>query len=237
MAGDATVRVITDLFFKRGNGRAFSLSRGVSASSDGLGIPTKAFGKFLSCLVPQESPSILDLGPVVGANISFFGDRLGCKIFVEDLYADLERLLREGRIGELAGFFERRVTQPESSIDGILCWDLFDYLDRPAALTLALHLSRVLRPGGALLGFFATAREPEPCYTKYAIVDDAQFLRRTYPASRGRQPVWLNRDIIHMFEGLLISDSFLLKTNTREMLFRKPGNSGSPQTRRFGSPD
>jgi hypothetical protein len=31
----------------------------------------------------------------------------------------------------------------------------------------------------------------------------------------------MNRDIIRMFEGLLVSDSFLLKINTREILFRK----------------
>ena len=31
-----------------------------------------------------------------------------------------------------------------------------------------------------------------------------------------------NRDIIRMFEGLNVSDSFLLKNNTREMLLRRP---------------
>jgi hypothetical protein len=30
-----------------------------------------------------------------------------------------------------------------------------------------------------------------------------------------------NRDIIRMFEGLAVSDSFLLKSNTREMLLRR----------------
>ena len=30
-----------------------------------------------------------------------------------------------------------------------------------------------------------------------------------------------NRDIIRMFEGLIVSDSFLLKSNTREMLLRR----------------
>jgi hypothetical protein len=30
-----------------------------------------------------------------------------------------------------------------------------------------------------------------------------------------------NRDIIRMFDGLTVADSFLLKSNTREMLLRK----------------
>ena len=32
----------------------------------------------------------------------------------------------------------------------------------------------------------------------------------------------LNRDIIRLFAGLRVSDSFLLQNNLREILFRKP---------------
>ena len=45
---------------------------------------------------------------------------------------------------------------------------------------------------------------------------------RPYPAARGRQAILLNRDIIRLFAGLRVSDSFLLKNNLREILFRKP---------------
>ena len=31
-----------------------------------------------------------------------------------------------------------------------------------------------------------------------------------------------NRDIIKLFESLRVSDSFLMKTNMRELIFRKP---------------
>jgi len=45
---------------------------------------------------------------------------------------------------------------------------------------------------------------------------------RSYPATRGRQAILLNRDIIRLFPGLRVSDSFLMKNNVREILFRKP---------------
>jgi hypothetical protein len=45
---------------------------------------------------------------------------------------------------------------------------------------------------------------------------------RQYAAARGRQPVLLNRDIIKLFPGLRVSDSFLMKNHLREILFRKP---------------
>jgi len=47
---------------------------------------TKALRKFLASLTARESPALLDLGPVVGSNVSFFGEQLGCKIFVEDIF-------------------------------------------------------------------------------------------------------------------------------------------------------
>jgi hypothetical protein len=183
---------------------------------------TKALQKFLISLTSNASPTLLDLGPVVGSNVSFFGEQLGCKIFVEDIFADLERHVREGTLDRLPDFLRTRFSQPTGSIDGVLCWDLIDYLDRPAAQVIADELTRVLRPEGVLLGFFGAAPAHDVRYTKHIIVDEVKLKHRSYPASRGRQTILLNRDIIRLFGGLRVSDSFLLKSNLREILFRKP---------------
>ena len=192
------------------------------ASADDPVFATKALRKFLSCLTSRESPVLVDLGPVVGSNVSFFGEQLGCKIFVEDLFADLDRHVRAGTLEALPAFFKKRFPQEAGSVDGILCWDLIDYLDRAAAQELAGELTRVLRPDGALLGFFGTAQAREARYTKFIIADEVNLKYRSYEAARGRQAILLNRDIIKLFAGLHVSDSFLLKNNLREILFRKP---------------
>ena len=183
---------------------------------------TKALPKFLSTLTLREQPVLLDLGPVVGSNVSFFGEQLGCKIFVEDVFADAERHVREGKLDQLPQFLSKRFPQADGEVDGILCWDVIDYLDRPAAQALAAQLTRVLRPDGALLGFFGSAPPPAAQYTKFIIVDDVTLKYRAYPATRGRQAVLQNRDISRLFEGLRVSESILLKNNLREVLFRKP---------------
>jgi hypothetical protein len=183
---------------------------------------TKAFRKFLTCLTTRESPVLIDLGPVVGSNISFFGEQLGCKIFVEDLFADLDRNIRAGTLERFTEGLRQRFSQESGSVDGILCWDLIDYLDRATAQALADQLTRVLRPEGALLGFFATSQTSDSRYTKYVIADEGNLRHRSYPAARCRQTILLNRDIIRLFPGLRVSDSFLLQNNLREILFRKP---------------
>ena len=105
-----------------------------------------------------------------------------------------------------------------------MCWDVFDYLEKPAAQTLAGQVARILRPGGVALAFFSTAppRPEHALYTKRVIVDETTVEHRDYPAARGKQTPQLNRDIIRMFEPLRVSEQFLLKMNVCEMLFRKP---------------
>ena len=199
-----------------------------SRSSNGNGsnvdpvFATKALRKFLVSLTSRESPVLVDLGPVVGSNVSFFGEQLGCKIFVEDLYADLDRHVRAGKLEALPEFLKQRFPQGDGTVDGVLCWDLVDYLDRQSAQQLAAQLTRVLRPEGALLGLFGTAQPRDARYTKYVIVDEVNLKYRSYSAMQNRQTILLNRDIIKLFAGLRVSDSFLLQNNLREILFRKP---------------
>jgi len=203
-----------------------------SSAADAPAHPTKALARFLASLGTRPQPHLLDLGPVVGLNVTFFGEQLGCKIFVEDLSKDVDRHVREEKTAELPAFFEKRFPQGGESFDGILCWDVFDYLDKAAALPLARQLTRLLRPDGVLLAFFSTA-EPQPgtpaTYTRHVVMDHTTLQHRPYPAARGKQRPLLNRDIQRMFEPLRISEQFLLKTNMREVLFRKsPAPPGEP---------
>src|SRR5262245_10028232 len=115
---------------------------------------TEALRKFLSSLTANATPALLDLGPVVGSNVSFFGEQLGCKIFVEDIFADLDRHMREGKLDAMPAFLKTRFSQDDGIVDGVLCWDLIDYLDRRAAQALIEQLIRIIRPGGSVLGFF-----------------------------------------------------------------------------------
>ena len=185
-------------------------------------VGSKAFPKFLAALTAQPSPVLLDFGPVIGTNVEFFGDRLGCKLFIEDLFADFDRHTRAGTIDQLPATFDKRFRHADASVDGILCWDIFDFLDKKSAEALAKQITRMVRPGGAVMGLFAVAAKSDHmAFTKYEIVDDANLRHRQHPGVGGVKKAIQNRDIIRMFEGLTVSDSFLLKSNIREMLLRR----------------
>ena len=192
---------------------------------DGPTQPTKALDRFLAGLSGRTSPVLLDLGPVVGSNVTFFGQEVGCKILVEDLSKDIDRHVTQGTLADLPRFFDTRFPQESETIDGILCWDIFDYLDKDSADRLAKQLKRVLRPEGMLLAFFTTADSrstAHPTYTKHIVVDRTRLQHKPYAAAGAKQRPLLNRDIQRLFEPLKITENFLLKTNLREVLFRKP---------------
>src|SRR6476659_9050536 len=87
-----------------------------SAAVEAPVFATKALRKFLTSLTSRESPVLLDLGPVVGSNVSFFGEQLGCKILVEDIFADVDRHVREDKLDDLPAFFKKRFPQDTGSV-------------------------------------------------------------------------------------------------------------------------
>ncbi len=108
--------MLSDLL-KWGGKRCESASPGVpraaaSPSGDEPVVGSKAFPKFLAALSGQSSPVLLDFGPVIGTNVEFFGERLGCKLFIEDLLADLDRHTRAGTLDQLPATFEHASATP-----------------------------------------------------------------------------------------------------------------------------
>jgi hypothetical protein len=178
--------------------------------------------QFLTLLFARSSVELVDLGPVIGANVAFLGERVGCKIHVEDLYADLDRHADADALDRLPEFLERRLDLLDASVDAVLCWDIFDYLAPEAAQVLAREVIRMLRPGGALLGFFGGGGCDDRCYTKYVIEDEAHLRCRSYAGTSRRGTVLQNRDIASLFAPLEMFASVLLKSGVREVLFRKP---------------
>ena len=190
-------------------------------------IQSKALPKFISALSNREGPLLIDFGPVIGTNVAFFGEQLGCKLFIEDLAAEIDKQTRAKTRDALPETLAKRFTQADASVDGVLCWDIFDFLEPAAAKALAREIVRVLRPGGAVMGFFCTKPVERSPFTKYEILEETSSLRHRHHAGTGGPKFVLqNRDIIKMFDGLFVAESFLLKSNTREMLLRKRATCG-----------
>jgi hypothetical protein len=86
---------------------------------------------------------------------------------------------------------------------------------------VARQLESLLRRGGALYGFFGTTAMDLKHYTRYVVDRENRFQLRPYPAMPTKRNVLVTRDINNMFDRLILADSVLLKSGTRETLFRR----------------
>jgi hypothetical protein len=184
--------------------------------------PSRALRPFLEGMCDIDAPVIIDLGPVIGSNVSFLGEQLSCKIHVEDVFGDIDRLTRAGQEDALASFLSTRLTYDPGSVDGVLAWDLFDYLHSAEAEALARLLVTALKPGGFVMALFSTVVIDELSFRKYVIVDSDHLRHRWESSVRRAKRVWLGRDVERLFAPMEVAESHLMTHHQRETLLRQP---------------
>ena len=115
-----STRSLTDLFGMLGVRKAGETGAVAETSVTNVAeaaYATKALQKFLNNLQGNANPLLLDLGPVVGSNVTFFGEQLGCRIRVEDIAADIDRHVKNNTLEKLPEFFNKRFTEPPGTVD------------------------------------------------------------------------------------------------------------------------
>ena len=181
---------------------------------------------FLQALAGAPTPVVVDLGPVIGSNVGFLGTQLACKLYPEDLYADVDQPFRRDDADGLAHVLDSKLRQEPGCVDGILAWDIFDYLSRGEAAALARRLTALLRPGGFMMALFTTEPRHEAASRRYVIVDADHLRHRPAPGARWARKVWPLRDIEVLLAPLEVRQSHLLAHHQREMLLRRPHAPG-----------
>ena len=108
------------------------------------------------------------------------------------------------------------------SVDGVICWDVIDYLDDVAAKTLAAEVTRVLKPQGVVFLRHRAEKRALVESIQYEIIDETTLRHRTARGVRAAPRIWQSRAVTKMFDRLVIHDSFLLTSRMREVVLWKP---------------
>jgi len=187
---------------------------------------SKALPRFFSAMEARPAPVLLDLGPVIGGNVSLLGDSLGCKVYIDNIFGDPQRASRDRRESEDCSGIGVELRHPDDSIDGVLCWDVFEHLSQAAASKLVLNLVRIMKPGGMGMAIFSTERAPHPQFVKYSMVDRQHLRHRVTRAAVPPPRVWTSRDVQLLLTSFAVDESFLLTHQQRETLFHKSAAAG-----------
>jgi hypothetical protein len=178
---------------------------------------------------------LLDLGPARQTTVTFFIER-GFKVYTEDLMTTWKSFLdadeeRKSGLPQDADrtsmtpafraerFLESTLGYPNETFDGVLMWDLLDYLDSDLVTRLVKRVTSLVRDGGVVLAIFH-ARKPE-AFHRYCVLDGQHV--ELIPALRPFAPqhVYQNREISNLFSRFRSSKMFVGRDQFREGLFLK----------------
>ncbi|MGA8038214.1 MAG: class I SAM-dependent methyltransferase [Candidatus Acidiferrales bacterium] len=191
--------------------------------------------EFLWLISDKKNGRILDLGPAFQNTIMFFIEK-GFKLSTEDMLRSWKEFITEeeesfrkssvgaesvriSRASLAEKFLKTSVIYPDSSFDGILAWDLFDYLDGELLVRVMDRLYNLLAPGGSVLSIFHS-KTPDR-YTRYKIVDGQNIELVPAPTVAVHARIFQNREILDIFGKFRSSKTFVGRDQVREGLFLK----------------
>lgn len=176
--------------------------------------------QFFSYIKGESGLCILDLAGLNQANVSFITN-LGHKIYSEDFLHSL-RLASNGEPGPRAeSFFQQNLEYPESFFDGVLVWDVLEYLSAPLLAATVERLSRIVKPGSYLFAVFQSQERAESV-PQYAFrIQDSKTLLVAERGRRRPEQVFNNRSLEKLFQEFESLKFFLSRDKLREVIVRR----------------
>lgn len=183
---------------------------------------SKGLREFWNAVGAAEGMQILDLGAASQQNINFITG-LGHRLCTEDLYRSLQfdasrKPTAESVENEAAQFFRENLNYQKGQFDGVLCWDLLDFLPDSVIQPLVGLLHEFLKPDGHLLAFFHAGQPGQIVPVEQYRICGADQLQVT---QRGTGKLWRsfnNRAIESLFRDYASLKFFLTRDNLREVI-------------------
>ncbi len=187
---------------------------------------SRGLEQFFGAIRGQSGLTILDLGGASQANVSVITG-LGHRLYSVDFLRSIEEtfgfadVTDQSNPGRIEYFLRQNLDYVDDSFDGVLVWDVLEYM-APALLAATVErLQRVIRPGGYLLAFFHMDDKLVAVPFYNFRIQDLSTLQVT---SRGeRRPVQLfnNRSLEKLFSHFESVKFFLTRERLREILVRR----------------
>jgi len=134
------------------------LTEHVGFSADSIQVALSLRGPYLrrmiaSCLPPDKSSRILDLGCGYGAILHFLREArylntTGVDVSPEQIDAARQLGFEDAHCQDLRAFLDQ---VPEGTYDAVIAFDILEHFTKPELLALLDELHRVLVPGGRLI--------------------------------------------------------------------------------------
>ena len=186
---------------------------------------SRGLEQFFAYIRGQAGLTILDLGGATQQNVNFITN-LGHRLYSEDFLQILNETfgvddtVDQSNPGRIEYFLKQALDYPEGKFDGVLIWDVLEYLE-PALLTAVVErLHTIVRPKSYMLSFFHSDDKLSsvPFYT-FRIQDVSLLQVAQYGVRRPTQ-LFNNRGLEKMFGKFESVKFFLTKEQLREVIVK-----------------
>jgi len=187
---------------------------------------SRALDQFFTYIDDQVGLSILDLAGATQENVSFVTD-LGHKLYTQDFLRSLDDTFGADEIQEQAAgnridyFLEQNLDFPENTFDGVLIWDVMQYLS-PALLSATIQrLHTIVRPRSYLLAFFnADDKSTHSPKTTFRI-QNKSTIELVQRGQRKQAQMFNNRSLEKLFGQFESVKFFLTRESLREVIVKR----------------
>jgi hypothetical protein len=169
--------------------------------------------------------TILDLGGATQKNVSFITD-LGHRLYSEDFLRILneafgaEDTAEQTNPGRIEYFLKQTLDYPEGHFDGVLVWDVLEYLNPVLLHAVVERLHHIVRPKAYMLAFFHSddKQEQVPSYTFR--IDQLNSLEISQQGMRRPAQLYNNRSLEKLFGQFESVKFFLTRERLREVIIK-----------------
>lgn len=200
-------------------------ARGSGAPQTVSSRPSRGLAEFFTQIRDTSGLTILDLGGATQKNVSFITD-LGHRLYSEDFLRMLNEAfgpddtVDQANPGRIEYFLKQTLDYPEGHFDGVLVWDVLEYLN-PALLNAVVErLHYIVRPKAYMLAFFHSDDKMEavPSYTFR--IDHLNSLEILQQGIRRPAQLYNNRGLEKLFSRFESVKFFLTRERLREVIIK-----------------
>jgi hypothetical protein len=187
---------------------------------------SRALEQFFSYINDQVGLSILDLAGATQENVSFVTD-LGHRLYTQDFLRSLDDTFGPDGVQEqtnarlIDSFLEQNLDFKENTFDGVLIWDVMQYLS-PALLNATVQrLHQIVRPRSYLLAFFNADEKTELSPRTTFRLRSSSTVELTQRGMRKQTQNFNNRSLEKLFGEFESVKFFLTREHLREIIVKR----------------
>jgi hypothetical protein len=188
--------------------------------------PSRGLEQFFAYLRDQAGLSILDLAGASQQNINFITN-LGHRLYSEDFVRTLDDVFGDEDTGDQANqgridqFLRQTLNFENEQFDGVLVWDVLQYMKPPLLAATLERLRTIVRPHSYLLAYFHSDEKAQQLPFYSFRIKDQQTLLLAQRGTRKPSQIFNNRSLEKLFQKFESVKFFLTKEQLREVIVRR----------------